>query len=73
MSNKQIEKYCPLDKACLDTLGNIMEQMKLSMRAYFRIIRVARTIADLEGTPDIRPGHLLEAASFRFLDRRDRF
>jgi magnesium chelatase family protein len=41
------------------------------MRAYFRIIKVARTIADLEGAQDIRPTHLLEAASYRFLDRRN--
>ena len=48
-----------------------MTKMGFSMRAYFRIIRVARTIADLEGAEDIRPEHLLEAASYRFLDRRN--
>ena len=73
MNNKQIERYCPLTDECAETMENIMSSMKLSMRAYFRIIKVARTIADLEGAPDIRPGHLLEAASFRFLDKTDRF
>lgn len=69
MGNKQLERYCPLSGECLETLEKIMVSMKLSMRAYFRIIKVARTIADLEGTDDIKAAHLLEAASFRFLDR----
>ena len=69
MSNKQIEKYCPLSGEAQEMMERIMQKMKLSMRAYFRIIKVARTIADLEGADDIRPAHLLEAASFRFLDR----
>ena len=69
MSNKLIEKYCPLGQECLETMEKIMTGMKLSMRAYFRIIKVARTIADLEGADDIKVPHLLEAASFRFLDR----
>ena len=69
MNNRQIEKYCPLDEACRETMEKIMARMKLSMRAYFRIIKVARTIADLEGSDDIRPKHLTEAAGFRFLDK----
>lgn len=69
MSNKLIERYCPLTDECAGTMEKIMSSMKLSMRAYFRIIKVARTIADLEGADDIKAAHLLEAASFRFLDR----
>ncbi|MBO4447560.1 MAG: YifB family Mg chelatase-like AAA ATPase [Bacteroidales bacterium] len=70
MDNKMIEKYCPLDKECLDIIEKLLSSLDLSMRAYFRIIKVARTIADLEGLEDIRPHHLSEAASYRFLDRR---
>ena len=71
MSNKELERHCPLSEACRTTLENLMAKMGFSMRAYFRIIKVARTIADLEGAADIRPEHLLEAASYRFLDRRN--
>lgn len=73
MSNKQIERYCPLSDACRQTMEKIMGKMKLSMRAYFRIIKVARTIADLEGTEDLKPQHLMEAAGFRFLDKEMSF
>ncbi|MCR4860754.1 MAG: YifB family Mg chelatase-like AAA ATPase [Bacteroidales bacterium] len=71
MSMKVLERHCPLCEECRKTMENLMARMGFSMRAYFRIIKVARTIADLEGTPDIRPAHLLEAASYRFLDRRN--
>lgn len=70
MSNRLIGKYCPLSEDCAGTLSSLMESMGLSARAYFRIIRVARTIADLAGEADILVPHILEAASYRFLDRR---
>lgn len=73
MNNKLIEKYCPLSPACRETLSRLMDSMKLSMRAYFRIIRVARTIADLAGSEDIRVEHLSEAAGYRFLDKQNVF
>ena len=73
MNNKQIEKYCQLDAVCSATMTRLMENMSLSMRAYFRIIKVARTIADLEGAQDIKPAHLAEAASYRFLDKQKIF
>jgi magnesium chelatase family protein len=69
MNNRQIERYCPLSPACKETLARLMDAMKLSLRAYFRIIKVARTIADLAGERDILPRHLIEAAGYRFLDR----
>ena len=71
MTNKLIERFCPLDAHCQEILSRLMEKLGLSMRAYFRIIRVARTIADLAGSPDIKPEHLSEAASYRFLDRNN--
>ena len=73
MNNKHIEKYCPLDEECSATMNRLMENMSLSMRAYYRIIKVARTIADLEGADVLRPSHLAEAASYRFLDKQKIF
>lgn len=69
MGNKQVERYCPLDDACKSTMARLMDKTDLSMRAYFRIIKVARTIADLEGSTDIRVAHIVEASGYRFLDR----
>lgn len=69
MSNRQTERHCPLDEECRHTLERIMENTGMSLRAWFRIIKVARTIADLEGEERIRPGHILEAAGYRLLDR----
>lgn len=71
MNNKHLSIYCPLDRDCQQTMEKIMNGMNLSMRAYFRIIKVARTIADLEGAADIKPEHLIEAAGYRFLDKKD--
>ena len=71
MSSKQLEKFCPLDDACKDLLENIIDKMGLSARAFTRIIKISRTIADLADTPQIRPEHLSEAALYRFLDRRN--
>jgi ABC-type Na+ transport system ATPase subunit NatA len=55
---------------CKDLLEKIIDRQGLSARAYTRIIKIARTIADLAGITDILPEHLAEAASYRFLDRR---
>ena len=73
MNNRQMEKYCPLDEACRDILERLIERMGLSARACSRIIKLARTIADLAGLPDIRPEHISEAAGYRFLDRQNIF
>ena len=71
MNGKQLEKYCPLDSACKDLLENRIDKLGLSARAYTRIIKIARTIADLAGSAFIQPPHLSEAALYRFLDRRN--
>ncbi len=70
MNARQIERYCALTAECRKTLEKILERMGLSARAYTRILKVARTIADLASSPHIEPPHLLEAAGFRFLDRK---
>lgn len=70
MGARQVEQYCRLTEDCRRTLEKILDRMGLSARAYTRILKVSRTIADLAGEPEILPAHLLEAAGFRFLDRR---
>ena len=71
MSGKLLEKYCSLDRECRDMMERLIGKLGLSARAYTRILKVARTIADLEGEETIRPEFLGEAATYRFLDRRD--
>lgn len=69
MNNRLLDKFCPLDEACRGVMEQIIDKFGLSARAYSRMIKVARTIADLEEAPGILPGHLREAAGYRFLDR----
>ena len=73
MNNRQIERYCPLAPECKALLEKIIDRMGLSARACSRIIKLARTIADLADAPDILPAHLSEAAGYRFLDRSNMF
>ena len=69
MTHAQIRKHCAIDSTLGDLLQQAMEQLQLSARAYDRILKVARTIADLAGTERIEPPHLLEAIQYRSLDR----
>ena len=69
MSVKQIRKYCQLNDESKSLLKNAMERLNLSARAYDRILKVSRTIADLEGVKDISPSHIGEAIQYRSLDR----
>ncbi|MDE6585277.1 MAG: YifB family Mg chelatase-like AAA ATPase [Clostridia bacterium] len=68
MGEKQIKKYCRLSNECEQVLRTAFETLHLSVRARARIIKVARTIADLDYSSDIRPEHILEAASYRSYD-----
>ncbi len=70
MTSKQLRKYAPLDAEGRTLLQTAMDSLGLSARAHDRILRVARTIADLEGTAEIKPSHLSEAISYRSLDRK---
>jgi magnesium chelatase family protein len=69
MSSKQIRKICKIDDDGHTLLKNAMEKLSLSARAYDRILRVARTIADLDNSENILPEHLAEAIQYRSLDR----
>ena len=69
MNSRMVREYCPLDSAARTLLERAMERLKLSARAYDRIIKVARTIADLAGEAQIAPSHIAEAITYRSLDR----
>ena len=69
MSQAQIRRHCVIDATLGDLLQHAMEQLSLSARAYDRILKVARTIADLAGAEQIAAPHLLEAIQYRSLDR----
>ena len=70
MSSRQLRRHCQLDEEGRGLLKTAMEELGLSARAHDRILRVARTIADLEGSPHLRPSHLSEAINYRSLDRK---
>ncbi|WP_282161663.1 YifB family Mg chelatase-like AAA ATPase [Ulvibacterium marinum] len=69
MNTKQIREFCRLDDASKELLKNAMERLNLSARAYDRILKVARTIADLEDATEVNGNHIAEAIQYRSLDR----
>ena len=69
LSPKLIEKYCIIDKSGKELIKNAMDKMGLSARSFARILKVARTISDLDRSNHIKPKHIAEAISFRSLDR----
>lgn len=69
MGHKDIKKYCEIDEASLNLLKEAIQKMGFSARAYDRILKVSRTIADLDGIENIQQNHILEAIQYRSLDR----
>ncbi|MEG1451140.1 MAG: ATP-binding protein, partial [Cetobacterium sp.] len=65
MLNEDIEKYCILDKECEKIIRGAIRSLNLSMRTYHKILKVARTIADLSGSKNIEKPHLMEAITYR--------
>ena len=71
MTERMIHQYAEPDDQSLDMLRMAMERMSLSARAYSRILKVARTIADLDGSSNVQLPHIAEAVGYRQLDRGD--
>ena len=69
METREIKEFCRIDEAGVELLKTAMTKLGLSARAYDRILKVSRTIADLEGSESIRSQHLSEAIQYRSLDR----
>ena len=70
MNGRQIRKFCVVDQESNDLLEKAMDKFGLSARAHSRILKIARTIADLEESLEINPAHIAEAIQYRTLDRR---
>ncbi len=69
MNTRDIKKYCSVDKGSLEFLENAIEKLGFSARAYDRILKISRTIADIDSSENISLGHLMEAVQYRSLDR----
>lgn len=69
MTPRQLRKLCQLSAEAMSILKAAMEDLGLSARAHDKVLRVSRTIADLEGSDDIKPQHIAEAVGYRSLDR----
>jgi magnesium chelatase family protein len=70
MTGKQLDRLVPLADDAMRVLRQAMEELGLSARAYDKVRRVSRTIADLDGSDDVNFGHVAEAVSYRLLDRK---
>ena len=65
MTSEAVKQFCQVDSTSRDLLKNAVDQMHLSARAYFRILKLARTIADLAGEENILTPHIAEALQYR--------
>lgn len=70
MGPKQLQAFCRADTAGQELLKQVTDRLGLSARTYTRLLKVARTIADLAGSEDIEVNHLAEAIQYRSLDRQ---
>ena len=70
MGPRELKQYCALDEATMELLKFALSDLNLSARAYDRVLKVARTIADLAGAENIASEHISEAIQFRSLDRQ---
>ena len=69
MTSRELRQHCPLGKVQTQRMKTAVSELGLSARAHDKVIRVARTIADLESSPQIEPHHIEEAIQYRMLDR----
>ena len=69
MSSRQIRQFCKLDNDCLNILRITVNDLGLSARAHDKVLRLSRTIADLDASTEIQVHHLTEAINYRMLDR----
>jgi magnesium chelatase family protein len=72
MINRHIKKHCKIEDASAELLEIAIDKFGLSARAYNRILKIARTIADLDDSPDVKVDHISEAVQYRTLDRGKR-
>ena len=71
LDEKGVQLYCQLDEECLQLMVRAYEKMGMTMRGYHKVLKVARSIADLDGSEKIRPMHIAEALTFRIEDYGD--
>ena len=71
MNSRQLKQFCPLDSKALALLETAIEKLGMSARAYNRVIKISRTIADLEGLENISASHISEAIQYRNMDRKE--